>query len=200
MSAQPIDQDPRSAEDQQGRPGRAGRGRLGVPLLVVAAVAGLVLVGAVLRPFGSSGSPCDFAALATGCGTQPAKFEGADCAAVGAELGRQLDTRLRDVLSGPQTVDGNDRSVRAVMAGVYFADQANKYLRQAGLVNACTADELLRQAEALSSDAVRAGAPRLLARDGATFQDWLASLRRDLQVVDDNEDEPYLPSVAPSVG
>jgi hypothetical protein len=169
-------------------------GVLGISLLVAAAIG----VFALTRPFAAPAAPCDVDSLLSGCGTRPAQFAGTDCATVGSELGAQLNTRLMEVVSGPQVVNGVDRSVLAASAQVYYADQVNKYLRDKHMVKTCSADELVDRIEPQISGAVRAAAPDLLATAGATYPDWVTALRRDLRVVDDDEDAPYSPSGTPA--
>ena len=109
----------------------------------------------------------------------------------------QLDARLIEILDGPQRASGMDRSVLATSAQVYFADRVNYYLRQHQLIKACSADDLLSAAVPTLSARVRSSAGVLLAEPSASFETWTAFLRKELQVVDEDEDLPYA-SASPS--
>lgn len=163
----------------------AGGIALVVLIVAIVGVSGVVRLGASPTP------SCDLDTLLQGCGMHPPTFAGADCPSVGTEIGAQLNARLIEILDGPATAFGVDRSALATSAQVYVADRANFYLREHQLVKACSADALLAAAVPEFSARVQSGAAILLADPSASFEDWTVSFRRELQVVDDDEDVPY---------
>jgi hypothetical protein len=168
------------------------RHRLFIVGAVTAVLATIVVV--LFNAPGLSADSCAESELIRGCGTPVPTFVGQSCAEVGQEFGSQFNARLVTIIHGPQVVDGADRSAHATYSQMYLSDRANKYLRDNGMVKACDADEFVRAAEPMFSAEVRANAPILLFDPQATYADWIAGVRKEIGIIDLEEDSPYSPT------
>ncbi len=108
------------------------------------------------------------------------------------QFGEQLDRRLVAVIDGPAIVDGRARSSQALAFTILVTQRANEYLRGAGMVQACDADEFMLAAEEAFTDQLIDHAGSLVSEiEPHDYEDWLADLREVVQVIDQDEGLPY---------
>lgn len=124
-----------------------------------------------------------------GCDEQQPSFAATDCAGVGREFGALLDDRARDIIEGPEVVDGEARSVRLRQAMALLSGRANDYLRETGLHAGCDVPEFLAAAEAEFSPQLTDGVGGALydSAPPATYEEWRSELVLMLGVIDAEE-------------
>lgn len=124
-----------------------------------------------------------------GCDEDLPQFTATECTAVGREFGAFLDQRTLAIITGPDAVDGEARSVRIMQTLVLLSVLANRYLREIDLHADCDVPEFLEAAEGEFSGELRDSVGDVLF-DGAppaTYQDWRQELARTISVIDAEE-------------
>ncbi len=124
-----------------------------------------------------------------GCDAEQPEFTQTECAAVGREFGALLDERTVGIITGPEGVDGEARSVRVKQAMVLVSVRANNHLREIGLHATCDVPEFLEAAEAEFSPELKRSVGEVL-YDGAppaSYEEWLDELTRTIAVIDAEE-------------
>lgn len=128
-----------------------------------------------------------------GCDADRPTFTGRTCSEVAKEFGLQLDRRLVEIHTGPDSATAS----KAVRAGHYTsvaASLANLQLRRAGQIKECSAGAFVNEAESVFSSELRAHAGELL-HDGdpVTYLAWRKTIVDMMSIIDMEEDAP-LPS------
>jgi len=158
---------------------------------VLLLLVGLVGTSCSMSPSGSPArSSCDgIGAGLGGCDSNLPEFSATDCVGVAQEFGTALDERTLAVITGPEAVDGNARSVRLTHAMVLVSDLANRHLRATGLHADCDVPEFMGAAEAEFSSELRDSVGAFLydGRPPATYDEWLEQLNRNIVVIDQEE-------------
>ncbi len=131
-----------------------------------------------------------------GCDPDQPTYAAVDCDGLAAEFGQEIDGRLRAIIEGPESVDGNGRSVRALNAVILSVTRLNEYLRDEGLIDDCSAPPLLAAAEQEFSQSLREHAGSLMTETEITgevhgYDDWYALVLDHLGVIDEDEDLPF---------
>jgi hypothetical protein len=158
--------------------------------VLVALLAGCGLIGGTPSPTTCDGIAAEFGA----CDEDRPVFNGQTCSEVGAEFGEQLSPRAIDIFDGPQTVDGNDRTVLLTRLVVLHIQLANKHLRDSGQAVDCDVPEFVEAAEAeLSSEFKARVGDNVFFGQTVSYEEWRADLERFLVVIDRDENEPYAP-------
>ena len=116
---------------------------------------------------------------------------------MGTEFGQQLGPRALEIFDGPQTVDGEDRTVQLQQLVILHIQLANKHLRDTGQAMECDVPEFLEAAEAAfpAEFMERVGSNAFFGQT-VSYEEWREDLKRFLVVIDRDESEPYNPSPA----
>lgn len=124
-----------------------------------------------------------------GCEENLPQFKATDCAGTGEEFGALLDERTRAILAGPTAVEDKARSVRLKHAMALLSILANQHLRELDIRRTCDAPEFLAAAESRFSAELRGsvGAALYDGNPPATYEEWLAEVRRSIAVIDTEE-------------
>lgn len=166
-----------------------------ISIVIFALAAGGVLVMAgALAPDPNkvcSGVPREMG----GCDLGQPTFSGGTCSEVGRQFGGEIDTRGLAIIDGPGSLGGQSRASRMLTTTLLVIARANQYLREHGLVAECGVEEFLSAAESQFSDAFKSRVGDYL-YDGtsSSYSEWLGELRRNVRVIDMEEDEPFLPA------
>ena len=153
-------------------------------VLVAMALAACNIVGTQPDSQGNCGG---VSREAGGCSTERHTYVATTCDDAAKEWAAVLDAAVVGVLNGPDVVDDNARSVRLGQQLVISAVDLNEHLRQLRLREECSVAGVMAIAEPLFSEQVRSGAGAAL-YDGqpvATYDEWLADVRKVLGVIDD---------------
>ena len=160
---------------------------LGIATLVIA-----VALSASCTPIGQSvpnPTVCDgVTSDAGGCTTERHEFTGTTCDELAREWGTFVDKLVVALLSGPQDVGGQGRSVRLKQAVVITTVDMNERMRDLSLRAECDVEGVMRVAEPMFSAALRSGVGGAM-YDGepvVPYNDWLDEVRRSLQVIDED--------------
>lgn len=156
-------------------------------LLLVGLVAASCSIGLGDSP--SRSSCAGIGAEFGGCDDDLPQFTATDCATVGREFGAFLDQRTVDVITGPEAVDGEARSVRIMQTLVLLSASVNQYLREAGLHADCDVPVFLEAAETEFSPELKdsVGGALFDGNPAATYEDWYRELTRTIGVIDAEE-------------
>lgn len=159
---------------------------------------GLIGTSCALVPVSDARSPSICAAVDArmgGCDEQQPEFAATDCSGVGREFGAYLDDRTRQIVAGPDAVEGEARSVRLRQAMVLLSARANDYLKEHGLHASCDVPEFLAAAETQFSEELRRGVEDAF-YDGApraTYDEWKRELMLMLGIIDAEESDGWPP-------
>lgn len=132
---------------------------------------------------------CDgIAAEMGGCGEDLPAFTADDCDGVAREWGRQIDSQVRAIISGPDAVDGEARSVRIKQAAVLLSALAGRHLDDVGVRAQCDATEFLEIGEGEFSDELRerVGGAMFDGEPVVPYEEWLADLARTARSIEDD--------------
>jgi hypothetical protein len=124
-----------------------------------------------------------------GCAPGRHTFTSTSCADLAREWATVVDAAVVGVLDGPKSVNGNARSVLLRLALVITTADLNQRLQALSLQADCDLEEFMAAAEPLFSEKVRAGAGNAL-YDGdpvATYEEWLADVRKVVRSIDEGE-------------
>jgi hypothetical protein len=121
-----------------------------------------------------------------GCSSERPSFEGTTCAEVAQEWGQTVDTRVKEVIAGPETVDGKQRSSRILDVLVLAYVGATKHLEQSGQLGRCHAADFLAGAAPSFSEELKAGIGGAL-YDGdpvTTYGQFIAEVQNVIKTLD----------------
>ena len=115
----------------------------------------------------------------------PTTYTASDCPGVAKEYGALVDTRVRDILSGPAVVNEETRGVRINHAWTSALTIANAYLRARSIV--CDGTAFMATATSQLGPEVRAGAGRAMyVGRVATWEEWIAEVTSTtVDIIDD---------------
>jgi hypothetical protein len=124
-----------------------------------------------------------------GCEERQPEFAATDCEGVGREFGAQLEEWTMGIVEGPESVDGQARSVRLLQAMVLVSSRANAHLKEIGLHADCDVPEFLSAAEDEFTPKLRdsVGGASYDGDPVATYEEWLAEVSRMLRIIDAEE-------------
>ena len=163
---------------------RASRGALS-PLVVLLAV---VLAGCGLGSALGTPEICDgMAAEMGGCDDDLPSFTADSCGGAAREWGRLVDAQVLDIISGPEAVDGDGRSVRLKQAVVLLSTLAGRHLDEVGIRDRCDSEPFVEVPEAEFSDELRAQVGSAMF-DGApvvSYEEWLLDVARIATMIED---------------
>lgn len=179
------------------------RGLVGSPGAVLLVVVCLLLAACTqLQPTPSlNAEPSICAGIASdfgGCSPDRPTYTGTTCPDLAAEWGSDVDRRTVAIINGPAGVDGKAKSARNVDTLVLTSLVLTMRLDDRGLRSSCGMSEFWQIAQRQFSDALRAGAGRIL-WDGdpvVPFADWLARAKEIVGMIDDGKSTA--PQVDPS--
>jgi hypothetical protein len=124
-----------------------------------------------------------------GCEPGRHTFTSTTCAALAREWATVFDAAVVGVLDGPEAVNDSARSARLRQALVITMADLNQQLQALSLQADCDLPEFMAAAEPLFSAKVRAEAGNAMF-DGdppATYEEWLADVRKVVRSIDDGE-------------
>jgi hypothetical protein len=157
-------------------------------LLAIVAVSASCIAGAGSATPSPAVCPDGISTEMGACDTRHV-YTGSTCAELAREWVGVLNATAGPVVTGPPTVGDQARSVRLHLAMVTSAVGVNARIRELDLARECDVPGFMAVAEPLLSPELRSGAGQAM-YDGdpvASFDDWLADLRKTLRVIDDGE-------------
>ena len=122
-----------------------------------------------------------------GCADDLPSFTGKDCDAVAREWGRLVEAGVVAIVSGPEAVDGEARSVRLKQLVVLMSVLAGRHLDDIGVREQCEAERFLGVAEKEFSDEVRdqVGSAMFDGEPVVPYQEWRADVARTVRSIED---------------
>lgn len=157
---------------------------------------GLIGVACAMTPTGTDPIPsrsicAGVDAEMGGCEERQPEFAATDCEGVAREFGEQLEDWTMGIVEGPESVEGQARSVRLLQAMVLVSQRANAHLKEVGLHADCDVPEFLSAAKEEFTPQLRDSVGGAF-YDGdpvATYEEWLAEVARMLRIIDAEEVE-----------
>jgi hypothetical protein len=161
--------------------------------LVLASLLAVIALVASCNPF-TAASPSQtvcggVSSEVGGCTAERHEFTGETCDALAEEWAGALDKAILAVLTGPEVVADQGRSVRIRQALVITTTDMNARLHALGLRDNCDVEEFMATAEPAFSPELRAGVGNAL-YDGAppaTYEEWIQDVENVARMIDDGE-------------
>ena len=122
-----------------------------------------------------------------GCDRDQPRFTATTCAGAGEQFGTEVDRRALAIIDGPPSPVDSHAS-RIMLMTFLVAARAEQHLIASGLRGECSVDEFMAGAESRFSPDLKARVGDFLydAPAGSyTYEDWLASLRRTVAIIED---------------
>jgi hypothetical protein len=149
----------------------------------------LQLVGCGLGAASPTSEICDgMAAEMGGCDEDLPTFTADDCDGVAREWGRLVDSQVLNIISGPEAVEGEARSVRTRQATVLLSTLAGRHLDEVGVRAQCDATRFVEVGEGEFSDDLRqqVGSAMFDGQPVVPYEEWLADLARTATSIEDD--------------
>ena len=122
-----------------------------------------------------------------GCAEDLPTFEGRDCDAVARQWGQMVNRSVLRIISGPDAVDGEARSVRLRQSVVLLSSLAGRHLDNVGVRSQCESARFLELGEEEFSDQLRDQVGRVMF-DGdpvVPYDEWRADLARTVTSIEE---------------